>query len=1384
VLRYYRKGRELIAHPVVVRLRRAARIGVVTCAVILAVAIVTTVTVDLGPAAKQSAETYGSQFIERPMRIGRLSFRLFTGRFLIEDLLIEGLTHESRPFLTAKRIEVTMPWSTLINRRVVLDSIEMTDWDMYLEVRDGKHSLPRLTPRTASTGPRRVTTTLQWVRAWRGQFTYEDHGTPWSIVTRNLDVLVAKPGSEYRGQASFSNGTVAIQDYVPFRADMRSTFKIDGSRVLLDKIDLITDGARSSVYGDVNLAFFPEMMYRVESTFDFNRMRQLFFARETFNLSGTGHFSGNFHLFKEPLPDGTNRTGRELSGTFRSDVAGINEYRFDGLNGTVRWTPDRLLVSDARAGVFGGRAEFGYDMAPLGVRDVRAQARLDARFRGASLMSVSEFFELEGLRLAGAASGNVLLEWPLGRYSAERRMRGRVQVTPPGDVTLMTKRVPTELIEEGRLPRGPAAPLAPLIPLPVGADLTFDIGPKTIRLAPGHLATQRTYVELEGETTNDGLNSTIPFSVSSADWSESYRVFAQVLTALGSRTTTQNIGGYGTFDGTLHGDLRRPRIEGSFAGERMRAWDVEWGSARGRVSIENSYADLRETSVTRGDSTIEADGRFSLGFPRRDGGEEINASVRLSKRPVADLRHAFGLDSYPIDGLLTGEFHVFGEYRRPLGYGTVALADPVAYGEPVDGLTATVSLEGKGIRLTKIDMVKGGGRGSGSAYVDWDGGYSFSFSSDRTAAIPVESVQISSRSPLPLSGLIDFDAFGSGTFDNPSYTVRGTVRDLFAADEGIGQVNVKNLVVANDTMTIDVEVASPRLDVDVLGRVDLASGMYADVTFTVNETSLDPYVRVLDPRLSPFTTAVVSGRVNVKGELSKPDALAIAATVSQLQLQLFDYKLQNEGEFDIAFGENYIGIPREKPLFLFGEDTKLQIFGAVGLGDNSITMSLGGQANLAVLQGFDPNIRSSGNAQLSAVMSGTREQPVLEGTLRIDNGRFRHFAFPLALERMNGPIAFDSRGLSVDGLTAELGGGQVRFEGTVAPEGFLPGEINITMSGENILVRYPLDMRSRLDIPRLTLTGTPRDMRLEGEVVVIDALYSRPFPADIIALLTSAVGSSPEAPPSDAEPLPLRYDGVVIRAQSSVRVQNSGTFSARLTSSANLELRGTAAQPVLSGDLELDRGGELTLFGKRYTIAQGTVYFSNPSRIEPTFDIEAETRVRVPGETYRITANVRGGLNRFERPTFTSDPPLTDPEIYALLISDVPPGQDLELRQARGDSAAEQQLLRELAAQAATGAISAQFNRAVEQTLGVNFSITPTLTDPDQQSSRAEPGARFLVGRRIGQNVYFQYSRSLSATNRDEIILIEYYPSDRLTWVVSRNEDQTYAIEVRMRRSF
>ena len=85
-----------------------------------------------------------------------------------------------------------------------------------------------------------------------------------------------------------------------------------------------------------------------------------------------------------------------------------------------------------------------------------------------------------------------------------------------------------------------------------------------------------------------------------------------------------------------------------------------------------------------------------------------------------------------------------------------------------------------------------------------------------------------------------------------------------------------------------------------------------------------------------------------------------------------------------------------------------------------------------------------------------------------------------------------------------------------------------------------------------------------------------------------------------------------------------------------------------------------------------------------------------------------------------------------------------------------------------------------------SFQITPLLTDPDQQTSRlnVNPAARVTIGKRISDRIYLTYARSLSSSERDELILLEYDQSDRLGFVLSQNEDRTYALEVRKRHAF
>src|SRR3954467_6792008 len=173
--------------------RRGRRVMVRVAAVLLAIAVallLTFFTVDLGPAVRKQAEAQGSKYLLRPLHIGRVSARMVPGVFVFEDLVIEGLTPTDRPFLTAKKVTVRLPWWTIASRKLIVESVEMNDWNMVVETfANGRNNFPRLTPeRKTPRGASRFTTTVKAVHAGNGRFTYEDHVTPWSTVAPQLEV--------------------------------------------------------------------------------------------------------------------------------------------------------------------------------------------------------------------------------------------------------------------------------------------------------------------------------------------------------------------------------------------------------------------------------------------------------------------------------------------------------------------------------------------------------------------------------------------------------------------------------------------------------------------------------------------------------------------------------------------------------------------------------------------------------------------------------------------------------------------------------------------------------------------------------------------------------------------------------------------------------------------------------------------------------------------------------------------------------------------------------------------------------------------------------------------------------------------------------------------
>ena len=1357
-LKFFKRRREY-------RTYRYFRLILIIAAAILASSVVSTLTVDLGPGLRALAERGASSRLKRAVHLGSLSVRVFTGRFVVGNLTIDGRKPEDKPFFTARQISIALDWSAALQRRPDFNvtSVDIVDWQMLVEDTAEGTSFPRFTSDQPS-GPRPFTTTVQYLRAWHGRFVYENQTAPWSIVAPDIDLNITKVRG-YQGEAKFRGGVVKIQDHLPMWANFKARYEIDGSQLRMRKVDIETDGATTEAVGDIDIRRWPEMIYDVESRVNFQRMRELFFHKEDWALAGDGDFTGKFHLFKG---------GYDLAGSFASSELGVYAYRFPSLAGSLHWTRNLFEVTHGSTEFFDGTSEFAYSIKPLGSRE-RPTARFDAKYQNADLSKVSDFYELPGVRFAGSASGTNALEWPLGDFS-KRLVDGSIEVAMPDGQQPMTAASP---IGTEREPEewGPFAP--PPLPahVPVAGGLTYHLDADQAQIQDGRLATDRTHVTFEGATAW-GDQSRFQFRVTSRDFQESDQLLAGILTNFGAPTGAVAFGGRGDFAGVMTGSFRRPRVEGVFRGEDLRAWDTVWGSGSGRIVIENNYVSVADSVVRKNGSEIRADGLFSLGYPRRDNGQEIDARFRVVRRDVASLRHAFAIDDYPLLGALTGEFHLTGKYENPLGFGSMTIDEGRAWNEPFRTANANLRFDTTGVRLDKAELSGvNGGTMTGAAFIGWDSTYSFSAEARR---LPVATVAALNYPEIAPAGSIDFTASGNGTFDDPQYDVKFRVNDLSVKSESVGQVTGV-LALRGDELSGEVNAVSPRLAVTGAGRIALTPQADAELLFRFHDSSLDLPVRLFMPTLSPLMTAVANGSIRVAGELADWDHLLVDATVDSVEMSLFDYALRNAGPVRLALDGQVI---RVQDLQLVGEGSRLTVGGSIGLADQTIALRASGDANLAVLQTFFHDVRGSGRMELSAAINGPLYEPAFSGSAKLDDGRIRHFALPNSLDDINGTVTFDSRGVGLDGVTATLGGGRVQFGGRVGFEGYMPGELNVTARGENMQVRYPEGVRSSVDAD-LTIRGNMKAPAVGGAVTVRNALWNRRVDPTGGLLEIGGKATSLEGVEVAADALPVRLD-IEVHVPSTLRVENN---MARLVASADLQLRGTLDRPLLFGSAEVDRG-EVTFEGRRYLVTKGTIEFTNPTRIEPFFDVEAETRVRVPGQTYRVIVRAAGTTAHMV-PELESDPPLPAADVLALLFSDVRRTQgpgDVELRARQNPNERQQDILATRATQLLANPISSEVGRVVEQTFGVDtFQLTPSLIDPYNQSAtnyRVNPSARVTIGKRVSERVYLTFSRSVSSSMNDQILLLEYDESDRLSWILSRNEDSTYAIEVRVRHAF
>jgi hypothetical protein len=419
-----------------------------------------------------------------------------------------------------------------------------------------------------------------------------------------------------------------------------------------------------------------------------------------------------------------------------------------------------------------------------------------------------------------------------------------------------------------------------------------------------------------------------------------------------------------------------------------------------------------------------------------------------------------------------------------------------------------------------------------------------------------------------------------------------------------------------------------------------------------------------------------------------------------------------------------------------------------------------------------------GRFELLGRIGGTMARPYLDGQAMVvaDSLVFTGLTdFSHATQDLKGLLLFYPDGIVIDHLEARFADGRLRMEGrTDLPRRGQPFHYRLRLAGEDLRVRYPrgwlLEGDAELTLRTQTGDDDPADTTylLTGRADLDGLQYVEDIPLGFAQVLQDALlRRRLEVEQADRLLAAVQLN-VEIDAGEALRVRNN---LADLTGGAELALRGTLAQPIFYGTVDLDAGGRLIYNSVDYTIERGRLTFANPYAFDPEVDLVAKTRVR----DFDVILTLSGTAERLSA-GFTSEPPLPALEVFELLAT----GGDEELEAnplRRADEIGGEQSMS--AASFLYGQAASVIGERVSSLFGFDkFRIAPLTGSGDNLSK-----ARVTVGKRLSKDVFLSYSADPASTE-EQRLRIEWQVSHGLVLVLTQNGDNTYEADARWETSF
>ncbi len=774
-----------------------------------------------------------------------------------------------------------------------------------------------------------------------------------------------------------------------------------------------------------------------------------------------------------------------------------------------------------------------------------------------------------------------------------------------------------------------------------------------------------------------------------------------------------------------------------------------------------SLISIQSALISSGTMQVHAAGQLHAHRTRRhgyafDNDAAINATATINNASVPNLLALAGQSTLPVTGTLNVNATVGGTLGKLNGGGHLVITGGQVYGEPYKSLNADLTFAGQEAGASQFTFLIAGGQITGN------GGYNlttkhFHFQT-QAAGIDLDHVQALKKSPLLLHGHLALNAQASGTVQSPVARAAIHLTNLAIANPAGGPSSTGQVDLTAHTeggaLLADMNARLNGASAVLHDKTSLSDDYVTQANLTLSNLDINPYLALFNVN-GVQGSSNINGSINVSGPLTKPQQLSGDAELSKISISAQGATLGTDGTLKASLRN---GVATLSPLHIVGTGTDLTAQGRAALfGTNRrLNAKATGTLDLKVAHTFVPDIKSSGVVNLNFTARNTIEKPDLEGSVDFHDVNLAYGDFPNGVNHLNGSLVFDQGRLSVGNLRATSGGGDLIFGGFITYQQGVYADLSIT--GKQVRVRYPGGISTTFDT-KIRVQGTLQNLLVSGGLLITRFSVS----SGLDAASFSSNGISPPPDPT-AFANHIRLD-VHVTSAPQLDINNS---YAKLAGDVDLFVRGTAEDPSVLGHISITEG-DATFAGTHYVLQHGDIYFTNPVKIEPTIDLEASAHV----EDYDVIIGLHGTADKL-RPTFRSEPPLSEQDIFSLL--------------ALGRTQEEQAIYSEQQSQAgvnsaADSILGGALNATLSSRINKLFGGGSVKIDPTFVSGTGNSTARITVQQQVSKNGTVMYATNVNSTAQ-QLIQGQYNLTKDVAIIAVRDESGVFSLELKLHRRY